>query len=481
MTWRRARMVQCPAGERETSIDTHAGQLAFRRRRGVDSDDNLRVGLPKVAATLAGTLSLLVLGGCGGATSVLNESRAIEIGVDLPLSGAEGRAGSPALNGVRFYVQQHPTIDGFTVVVDAHDDTVGGVPDPSHGADNIQAMLADRQVLGVVGPFDSSVARAQISVANLGDLAMVSPSASSRCLTKEPFLPAGLSPTRTAVSCKEAGLVSPKDMRPIGTNNFFRLATTDDLQGAAAADFAYRNLHLLRMAVISDHEAYGQMLADGFRARFTRLGGSVVLHYDYVQGQKIDFKAFMQTAKREGAQGVYYGGVTANHGCQIRSQMASVFELGEITPFLGGDGIAQDPACVSDAGTNAAGIYATVPSGNTAQIASAQPVIAAFKAAYGKTSDYGPYTISAYDATGIVYEAIDRAIRAAGGVLPARTAVVAQVAATVGYQGATGTIGFDPAGDTKLRVISIYEPAAADPAAGWNWIHAIDYSAALPY
>jgi branched-chain amino acid transport system substrate-binding protein len=455
--------------------------LAFRRRQGVDSDDNLRVGLPKVAAVLAGTLSLLAVGGCGGSTQVLNESRVIEIGVDLPLSGAEGRAGTPALNGVRFYVQQHPTIEGFTVVVDAHDDTVGGVPDPSHGADNMQAMVSDPQVFGVVGPFDSSVARAQISVANPANLAMVSPSASSRCLTKEPFLPAGLSPTRTPVSCKEAGLPSPKDVRPSGTNNFFRLATTDDLQAAAAADYAYRNLHLLRMAVISDHEAYGQMLADGFRARFTRLGGSIVLHYDYVHGQKIDFKVFMQTAKKEGAQGVYYGGVTANHGCEIRAQMASVFDPGEITPFLGGDGIAQDPACVSDAGPNALGIYATVPSANSAQIASAQPVIAAFKAAYGKTSDFGAYTISAFDATGILYEAIDRAIRAGGGALPGRSAVVAQVAATIGYQGATGTIGFDPAGDTTLRVVSIYEPAAPDPAAGWNWIHAIDYSAALPY
>jgi branched-chain amino acid transport system substrate-binding protein len=455
--------------------------LAFRRRQGGEYRDNLSVRLRKVAAAIAGTLSLLTVGGCGGGTSVLNESRAIEIGVDLPLSGAEGRAGTPALNGVRFFVQQHPIIDGYTVVVDAHDDTVGAVADPSRGADNVQAMVSDPQVLGIVGPFDSSVARAQISIANQAGLAMVSPSASSRCLTKEPFLPAGLSPTLTAVTCKQAGLPSPKDMRPSGTNNYFRLATTDDLQGAAAADYAYKNLHLLRMAVISDHESYGQMLANSFRTRFTRLGGSVVLYHDYTESQQPDFTSWMRWAKREGAQGIYYGGVTANHGCQIRAQMAQVFDPGEITPFLGGDGIAQDPACVSDAGANASGIYATVPAANAAHIASARPVIAAFKAAYGKTSDFGAYTISAYDATGILYDAIDRAIRAGGGGLPARSAVLAQLASTTAYQGAMGTLGFDAAGDTTLRLVSIYEPAAADPAAGWNWIHAIDYSAALPY
>ena len=60
--------------------------------------------------------SLLAVAGC---TS--GPTRVLKIGVDLPLSGQEGRAGSPALNGIRFFVQKHPTISGFTVVVDARD------------------------------------------------------------------------------------------------------------------------------------------------------------------------------------------------------------------------------------------------------------------------------------------------------------------------------------------------------------------------
>ena len=412
---------------------------------------------------------------------VLTAANTIKIGVDLPLSGDEGQAGTPALNGVRFFVRQHPTVDGFNVVVSARDDAINGLANPQVGAGNVQMFIADPQVLGMVGPFDSSVARAQIPAANQAHLAMVSPSTSSRCLTKEPFLPAALTPTRADISCKTAGLPSPKDLRPTGVNNYFRLATTDELQGPAAADYGYRYLHLLRVAVLSDHEAYGQALASSFVERFVRLGGSVVLQLDFVPSAQLDLTAFMQQAKREGAQAIYFGGVTANQGCVIRAQMASVFDAGEATPYLGGDGIAEDPACLRDAGTNAAGIYATVPAPNPEQLASARPVIAAFKAAYPNPSDYGAYTIAAYDATGVMYDAIDRAIKASGGKLPARDTVVAALAVTTSFQGALGTFGFDSAGDVNLRIVSIFEATGTDPQTPWTWVHAVDYSVTLPY
>jgi branched-chain amino acid transport system substrate-binding protein len=407
--------------------------------------------------------------------------KVIKIGVDLPLSGAEGRAGKPALNGVQFYVHQHPTIDGFSVEVAARDDTVAGIHDPGKGARNIEALAADSLVLGVIGPFDSNVARAAIPAANLAHLALISPAVSSRCLTKEPFLPAALNPSRVDISCKAAGLLGPDQLRPSGANNFFRLATTDDLQGPAAADYAYKTLQLRRMAVVSDHESYGQALAAGFRARFTRLGGLIVDHLDFDPNGSTNLNAVLRHAKGDGAQGIYYGGVTANHGCTLRAQMASVFSPGDAVPFLGGDGIAQDPNCVRNAGDNAVGIYATVPAVVPDTVASALPIIKAFRTQYGNVSDYGAYTMAAYDSAGVLYAAIDRAIKAAGGKVPVRDRVVTEVAATSDFNGATGPISFDSAGDTSMRVISIFENRTLDPAVPWTWVGAINYSAALPY
>jgi branched-chain amino acid transport system substrate-binding protein len=463
-----------------TSISTAGSQQSFRASTDAYSD-NLRVQELTRAAGFATAACLLFTIGCTHGARAPNPATTIKIGVDLPLTGPEAAAAVPTLNGVLFYVKRHPKLDGFTVVVVARDDAAGGQPSPPLGVEDVHAFVADAHMLAMVGPFDSSVARSEIPIANQGQLAMVSPAGGNRCLTKEPFLPAALNPARVAITCAAAGVPTPSALRPVSPNNYFRLSTTDDLQGPAAADYAFGTLHLLRVAVISDDEAYGQALAAGFRARFNRLGGSIVSHVDYSPSGGVDLTSFMEKAKQDGARGIYFGGAAANKGCVLRAQMASVFGAGAAAPMLGGDGIAEDPACIRDAGANSVGIFATVPAVDPDQANSAQPVIAAFKASYKNASDYGAYTIAAYDAAGVLYDALDRAIKGNAGKLPARSQVLTQVASTTAYQGAMGMFGFDTAGDTTLRVVSIFEPAGSDPAAPWKWIRTIDYSGALPY
>ena len=434
------------------------------------------------AGVLAFLLALLLaLPACLGAPAA-PAAKTITIGVDLPLTGDEGRAGKSTLNGIRFFVHEHPTLNGFTIVLDARDDASSGPRDSSRGVKNLKAFIADPRVVAMLGPFDSSVARAQIPIANEAHMAMVSPATSSRCLTKEPYLPTTLNPHRTPTSCKDAGLPSPSELRPTGVNNYFRLSTTDELQGPAAADYARKQLKLMRVAVVNHHEAYGQLLANSFTARFNKLGGTVVARQEVdPAAASVDLTSFLEGAKKKGAQGVYFGGAAANHGCEVRHQMASVFEIGAGTPFLGGDGIALDPTCVRDAGANAPGVYATVPAPDPEQIDSAQHLIQAFKAEYGRPGDFGPYTIAAYDATGVLYYALDRAIKASGGNVPFRDTVVTHLAATTSFTGAMGTFGFDPDGDTTQRLVSIFKPAGTDPRSGWKWVDTVSYTAALPY
>src|SRR4029077_3050849 len=105
-------------------------------------------------------------GACSSGAPAPNPATTIKIGVDLPLTGAEGQAAVPTLNGVLFYVHRHPELDGFTVVVVARDDAAGGVPSPGRGVENVRAFIADSHVLGMVGPFDSSLARLEIPAAN---------------------------------------------------------------------------------------------------------------------------------------------------------------------------------------------------------------------------------------------------------------------------------------------------------------------------
>src|SRR3977135_4508033 len=63
---------------------------------------------------------LVALPACSGQTAA-SPGRTIKIAVDLPLTGSEARAGTTTLNGASFFVRQHPTLDGFNVVVDARD------------------------------------------------------------------------------------------------------------------------------------------------------------------------------------------------------------------------------------------------------------------------------------------------------------------------------------------------------------------------
>lgn len=425
-----------------------------------------------MASAIAACL-LVVPSACTPGGPSTAAGKALRIGVDLPLSGPEVRAATPALDGVRFFVQTHPTVAGLRLEVVTADDAA----DPARGVSNVDRFLGDPTLVAMIGPFDAAVARKEIPVANAAGLAMVSPATSNPCLTRDTFVPAPLNPAHTSITCKQAGVPSATELRPDGTNNFFRLTTTDDLQGAAAADFAFRELRVLRFAVISDHEAYGQGLASAFSARLARLGGSVVGRLDMAG---TDVSSFLARAKTGGAQAVYYGGAGAS-GCGIRAQMPSTFGAGKASPFLGGDGIAQDPQCVGIAGAGGSGVFATVPFADAASRPATASTIRAFKAAFGSTASYGPYTMLGYDAMAVVYAALGRAVSGSQGSLPARRAVLEEIARTSGLVGATGTLGFDPAGDTTNRVITVFEAPAGDGRAPWTEAGTVDYGARLPY
>jgi branched-chain amino acid transport system substrate-binding protein len=431
-----------------------------------------------IAAVTA--LAVTACGGGSGPPGGGNKGT-IAIGVDLPLSGEEGSQGTPTLNGVKFAVQEKGSIEGYTIQVKAFDDVVSGAHDAQKGAQNVQQMLSDNQVVAMVGPFNSSVARAEIPVANAAHLTMISPANTNQCLTKDVYIPSALSGGAN-VTCKDAGLPAGKDLRPSGPNNYFRVATTDDLQGPANADFAFKTLKVSKVGVASDNEVYGKGIADTFAKRFQNDGGQVVgTRLDYDAKNTSDFKGWLQQEKAAGAQAIYYGGVTANKGCVLRAQMIGIFDTGDKAPFLGGDGIAQDSSCTKDAGQNALGIYGTVATADADQLPTAKSTIEAFKKAYPNHSDYASYTIPGYDAANVIMAAIKKVLDSNNGNWPsdvqsAREKVRAAVAATSNYTGAMGTFSFDQNGDTTQKIVSIYADVSTDPNADWPWKTSIDFS-----
>lgn len=418
---------------------------------------------PKVLAGLAVVgLALAACGGGGGGTTASGTCTGeIKIGVDLPESGNEASNGLPTLNGVKFAVQNKwgGKLEGCTLTVENLDDAVNGVHNPQKGAQNVQTFVSDTAVLGMVGPFNSSVAKAEIPITNAAHLTQISPANTNPCLTKD------------LASC--SGLA--KQLRPSGPNNYFRVAATDDLQGPAMADYAYDKLGLKSLGVASDNETYGKGIADTFAAEFQKKGGTVVKRQDFDIPTTNDFKPFLTSAKVAGAQGIYFGGTDSNKACVVRSQMSGIFAAS--VPELGGDGIVTTQ-CLKDAASNVVGMYGTVAAVDAKKQSAAASVIADFQKAFPNATDYGAYTMPAYDSANILITAIDNALKANGFKIPTREQVRAQVASTTNFPGVLGPTSFDANGDTSNKIITVYYSNGCCTDDNWAWKDQVAYAGA---
>ena len=187
--------------------------------------------------------------------------------------------------------------------------------DPQQGAKDMTTFVSDAAVVAVVGPFNSSVAKVQIPVSNEAGLFQCSPANTNPDLTKG-----------------DAGA----QLRSKDAINYVRVATTDDIQGPAVAQFGVQKLGLKKVAIIDDTETYGKGLADAFEAEWKKLGGEVVGREGAPKGTT-DYLPILTKFKDGGPDAVFYGGVTATGGGLVRKQMPQA-GLGDLA-YLGGDGI----------------------------------------------------------------------------------------------------------------------------------------------
>lgn len=402
---------------------------------------------PRVLAAIG--VAGMVLAACGnsGPTSPTIKGT-IKIGIDLPVSGADASDGLPTQKGAQLAISKAGKVCGasshtdacFTLQDMALDDAVNGVHDPAQGAKNIQQFVSDSSVLGMVGPFNSSVARAEIPIGNSANLAMISPANTNECLTQEP----------SDGHC--AGQAAK--LRPTGKNNYFRVCTTDLIQGPAGADFAYKKLGKTKVYVMNDQQTYGLGIAQNFAKQFAADGGTVLDSnlggFDPGSATISDFKAKMNQAKSLGADVVYFGGTTATKGGLLRKAMQGILDV----PYVAGDGISGDQF-LKDAAPNAGSSYFTVAGPYPQKLSTAATFLTDYKTKYG--SDAGAYSAQAYDAAAIIIAGISRAIDDAGGNMPTRDQVTAEVAKTKNFKGVIGTTSFDSNGDTSLKIITIYQ------------------------
>ncbi|MDX2677702.1 branched-chain amino acid ABC transporter substrate-binding protein [Streptomyces sp. NY05-11A] len=385
-----------------------------------------------IAITAALSAGALTLTACGSRDSDDKGSDSggttVTIGVDAPLTGDLSAMGLGIKNSADLAVKnanKQKYVDGITFKIVSKDDQ----KQPSQGQQNATALVADKSVLGVVGPLNSSVAESMQKVFDDAKLVEVSPA-------------------NTGVSLTQGADWQTKKVRTY--KSYFRTATTDAVQGPFAAQYVFNDAKKKKVFVIDDKKTYGAGLAGTFTDEFKKLGGTVV-GTEHINPDSKDFSAVATKVKNSGAEVVYYGGEYPQAGPLSKQIKAA----GAKIPLVGGDGI-NDAAYIPLAGPSGTGDLATSVGAPVEELPSAKQFIADYKAA-GYKDGYSAYGGYSYDSAWAIIEAVKKVVGDNGGKLPddARAKVTAAMQ-NVSFDGVTGKVSFDEYGDATNKQLTVY-------------------------
>ncbi|WP_405909202.1 MULTISPECIES: branched-chain amino acid ABC transporter substrate-binding protein [unclassified Streptomyces] len=387
-----------------------------------------------IAITAALAAGALTLTACGsrddeGGSSNGDSGTTVTIGIDAPLTGDLSALGLGIKNSVDLATKQaneQKYVDGVTFKIEALDDQAL----PSSGQQNASKLVADKAVLGVVGPLNSSVAESMQKIFDDNKLVEVSPANTNPALTQG---------TEWNTGTKK---------RPYAS--YFRTATTDAIQGPFAAQYVYNDSKKKKVFVIDDKKTYGAGLAATFTEEFKKLGGTVV-GTQHIDPETKDFSAVATQVKSSGADVVYYGGEYPQAGPLSKQIKAA----GAKIPVVGGDGI-YSADFIKLAGSTATGDLATSVGAPVEELASAKEFVANYKAA-GYKDAYEAYGGYSYDSAWAIIEAVKKVVEDNDGKLPtdARAKVTAAMQ-NVSFDGVTGKVSFDEFGDATNKQLTVY-------------------------
>jgi branched-chain amino acid transport system substrate-binding protein len=386
-----------------------------------------RLGIAILAATV-------VLSACGSNKSETQKGadgngsdKVVKIGVVAPLSGALTALGVGIRNGADLAVKQAneaKKIKGWKIVLAPEDDTAT----PDVGANAATKLSDDKSVMAVIGTLNSSVAEKVAPILNNQHVAMVSPSNTNPSLTQ------GNDPAKKA--------------RPF--EYYFRVATTDLIQGPFAANYAYNDAKKRNVVVIHDKKTYGQGLALQFKGQFEKNGGKIPT-VETVEPDDKDFSAVLSRVKRFNPDMIYFGGEYP--AASLLTSQAD--QQGLKVPLMGGDGI-FDKTYIDVAKQAGEGDLATSVGAPTDQLPTAKAFVDAYAAA-GYADPYSAYGAYSYDAANAIIEALSKVLPDQSKIDDALRVKFRQALQDGNIDGVTGKVAFDEFGDTTTRILTVYK------------------------
>lgn len=298
--------------------------------------------------------------------------------------------------------------------------------------DIAEKAVANQDVIGFIGPFNSGAARISAPILNKGGLVQLTPSATYPGLTKKgPF----------------SDPDEPDRYRPGKKITFCRVCPHDGSQGSLAADFAAEELKVKTVYILDDKQLYGRGLAIGFKKRCEELKVKVLGHESVISTES-DFAKLIQKIKEKEPDLIYFGGTTQTAAPSIAKDM---HREKVNCPLLLPEGCYEEAfiTAVGASTFDALKCFITIPAMNVANLKGrGAEFVKRFKEEYGKVPT--AYAVYGYEAAAVLFEAM----RVVG--KKDREAIRKSVTATKDFdKGLLGKWSFDTDGDTTHQPLTV--------------------------
>ena len=290
---------------------------------------------------------------------------------------------------------------------------------PEGGAIAALKMVADPGVVAVLGTTCSRSAVNVSKIVSRNGLAMVSGH-------------------NTAASLTSVGDEPGSDWYP----GFLRTIHNGTPLGYAGAIFAFKDLHVTRVATVDQGDPYTRGATEAFKQMFTDLGGEIVLSTTVNRGDK-DMKPALNGVAHSGAQLLFFVAFRPE-GDLIVKQAKQVSGFSDI--ILMGGGALVFESFIKSVGPDGLGMYFshTAPPKGPA----VNKLVAEYKSRYDEPPQTSTYAY-AYDAADILFAAIENAaVKEPNGTLHiGRQALRDALYAISGFEGVSGILTCNKYGD----------------------------------
>ncbi len=303
----------------------------------------------KQLASLAGLLATVSIVMVGSGSAARSDTPTLKIGVPIALTGPIAAQAKQMVNGYNLYLNQHGgKLGGVPTKLYVQDDQA----DATTVIAKTRQLITQDQVDMIGGAALALESLAMIDTVKAANIAFMTPMSSADDLTQRKLIP----------------IFSRPNMTSSQPNLYF-------------GDYAYKQLHYRKIAIVAQDYAYGWESSGGFQYAFQKDGGTIVKKI-FIPLNATDVSPYVRQipSNVDAVYSILVGAFVPRFEAEYKAS-----PLAGKVPLLGGPDMIDEDALAA-AGKNAVGIVGVHE--YSAELPSAKSFVTAYRAAYGETPSY---------------------------------------------------------------------------------------------